>query len=113
MPSEMHLAGLEVAPGVLETIVALAAEQVDGVACVEGGGLAGLMKQKPGSRGVEVAQGDDGAFAVVVHVSVRYGTPVRTVAASVQSAVADALLSQIGNRVATVDVFIDGIVFPE
>jgi uncharacterized alkaline shock family protein YloU len=35
------------------------------------------------------------------------------VAADVQQAVADALLSQTGHAASSVDVFVDGIAFPE
>jgi len=111
--SELRLEGLDVAPGVIETIITLAAEGVDGVACVDSQGLAGLM-QKAGRPGhVEVSLADDDKFAVVVHITVKYGRPLREIAADVQSSVADALLSQTGHAASTVDVYIDSITFPE
>ena len=113
MSTEMRFEGLDVAPGVLETIVTLAAAEVDGVACVDCSGLAGLMQKAGRTKAVEVALADDGGFAVVVHMSVDYGRPLRAVAADVQQAVADALQSQTGHGASSVDVFIDGIVFPE
>ncbi|GAB4283776.1 MAG: hypothetical protein Kow0067_05150 [Coriobacteriia bacterium] len=112
MSEEIRLEGLGVAPGVLETITALATNNVEGVASVAGQGLAGLV-QKGGSRGVCVSIGDDGSLHVELHVTVAYGTPLRKVATDVQRAVADALLSQTGQTVSAVDVFIDGIDFPE
>lgn len=112
MSDEIMLEGLGVAPGVLETIVSLAAEQVEGVASVAGKGVAGLV-QKGSQRGVVVCLGDDGALAAQVHIAVHYGRPLREVATAVQRAVADALLSQTGHTVTSIDVFIDGIVFPE
>jgi uncharacterized alkaline shock family protein YloU len=48
-----------------------------------------------------------------VHISVHFGTPLRSVAGAVQGAVADALLTQTGHAVSSVDVFIDSITFPE
>jgi len=113
MSTEMRFEGLDVAPGVLETIVTLAATEVEGVACVDCNGLAGLMAKASRSKPVEVSLADDGDFAVVVHMSVDYGRPLRAVAAEVQKAVADALQSQTGHAASTVDVFIDAIVFPE
>jgi uncharacterized alkaline shock family protein YloU len=113
MTAEMRFEGLDVAPGVLETIVALAAAEVEGVACVEGSGLAGLMQKAGRTKTVEVALAEDETFAVTVHLSALYGRPLRSVAADVQRAVADALLSQTGHQASSVDVFIDGIVFPE
>jgi uncharacterized alkaline shock family protein YloU len=113
MATEMRFEGLDVAPGVLETIVTLAATQVDGVGCVEGSGLAGLMQKAGRTKPVEVALAEDETFAVTIHLSVCYGRPIRAVAADVQHAVADALLSQTGHGVASVDVYVDGIVFPQ
>lgn len=112
MSDEIMLEGLGVAPGVLETIATLAAEQVEGVVDVLTRGVAGLVQKSPG-RGIVVSIGEDGTFAVQLHVSVRYGIPLRTVASDVQRAVSDALLSQTGQQVSSVDVFIDSIVFPE
>lgn len=113
MSTEMHFEGLDVAPGVLETIVTLAATEVEGVACVDCSGLAGLMQKAGRTKSVEVSLAEDGGFAVTVHLSVAYGRPLRAVAADVQRAVADALHSQTGHAASSVDVFIDGIVFPE
>ncbi|MDO8949340.1 MAG: Asp23/Gls24 family envelope stress response protein [Actinomycetota bacterium] len=112
MSEEIQLEGLGVAPGVLETIATLAAGQVDGVVDVLTKGVAGLV-QKGSGRGIVVGAGVDGSLAVQIHVSVRYGTPLHTVAVEVQRAVSDALCSQTGQQVAAVDVFIDAIVFSE
>lgn len=113
MSDEIRLEGLGVAPGVLETIAALATQSVEGVVCIPGTqGLAGLVP-KSGTRGVVVSIGDDATLHVVLHLTVRYGTPLRDVATSVQRAVGDALLTQTGQKVSAVDVFIDGIQFEE
>lgn len=113
MGSELRLEGLDVAPGVIETIITLATEGVDGVACVDSQGLAALMQKagRPGS--VEVSLAEDDKFAVVIHVTVAYGRPLREIAADVQASVADALRSQTGHAASTVDVYIDSITFPE
>ena len=112
MSDEIMLEGLGVAPGVLETIATLAAEQVDGVVAVATRGVAGLV-QKSAGRGVAVHVGEDGTFSVQLHISVKYGTPLREVATQVQRSVSDALQSQTAQKVSAVDVFIDSIVFPE
>jgi uncharacterized alkaline shock family protein YloU len=113
MSDEIRLEGLGVAPGVLETIAALATQSVEGVACIPGSqGLAGLVP-KSGARGVAVSVIDDGSLHVVLHLMVHYGTPLREVATAVQRVVGDALLTQTGQRVSAVDVFIDGIQFEE
>lgn len=113
MPESIQLEGLDVAPGVLETITALAAQSVDGVIAIPGAvGLAGLV-QKGGGRGVSVTPAEDGALRVVLHLIMRYGSPLREIATSVQHAVADAFLSQTGQLVSAVDVFVDGVQFVE
>ena len=112
MSDEIMLEGLGVAPGVLDTIATLAAEQVEGVVAVLTRGVAGLVQKGPG-RGIAVTVCDDKTFSVQIHISVKYGTPLRTVATAVQRSVSDALLSQTAQQVSAVDVFIDSIVFPE
>ncbi|MBC7267009.1 MAG: Asp23/Gls24 family envelope stress response protein [Coriobacteriia bacterium] len=112
MGEEILLEGLGVAPSVLETIATLAAEGVEGVAAVSSRPVAGLVG-KQSSRGVCVEVGDGGALSVAVHVTVLYGKPLRQVAEDVKAAIADAMRAQTGHEVGAVDVFIDGIVFPE
>lgn len=112
MGEEILLEGLGVAPSVLETIATLAAESVDGVEAVLARPVAGLVA-KGSARGVTVEVGEDGALAVQVHVQMKYGRPLRKVAEDVKAAIADAMRAQTGHEVGSVDVFIDGIVFPE
>lgn len=116
MSDEIRMEGLGVAPGVLDTIVTLAAESVEGVASVGAPGLAGLVQKgsrKRAARPVDVTTAEDGTVTVTVHVQAVYGTKLRALAECIQTSVADALTSQVGIDVASVDVFIDGLVFPE
>jgi len=115
MSDEVRLEGLGVAPGVLDTIVTVAAECVDGIAAVGAPGIAGLVQKgrKGSSRAVDVTVGEDGALSASIHVQVTYGFRLREVAGLVQDAVREALGSQVGLEVAGVDVFVDGLVFPE
>ncbi len=110
--TELRLEGVDLAPGVLETIVVLATESVEGVSAVTGTGLAGLMA-KQSAKGVELCVDEAGKLIVTVHVAVEYGQPLPHIAESIQTAVYEALLSQTGTKADTVDVFIDGITFPE
>lgn len=111
MTDQLRIDGVEVAPGVLETIVALAADKVDGVAALEGGPAIKGLVHKGGARGVTVTVADDGVLGAAVHILVAYGNPLRDVGARLQHAVADALSSQTGQPVGDVEVYIDGIVF--
>jgi uncharacterized alkaline shock family protein YloU len=116
MSDEIRLEGLGVAPGVLDTIVTVAADGVEGVATVGASGLAGLMQKgarKGASRAVDVVVGEDGTLTATIHVQVEYGRKLRQVACEVQQAVEEALASQVGLDVAAVDVYVDGLVFPE
>jgi uncharacterized alkaline shock family protein YloU len=110
MATELNLDGLDIAPGVVETIVQLAASQVEGVECVDSPGIGKISKP---NKPIEIALADDGTFSVTVHVTARYGRPLRQLAAAVRDAVSDALLSQTGRAASLVDVFVDQIVFPE
>ena len=114
MSEEITLNGISIAPGVLETIAQISAESVDNVVCIvaSSGGLAGLVP-KGAARGVIVEVREDAALAASIHISALYGRPLREVATDVQRAVTDALLTHTGQAVASVDVFVDGVIFPE
>ncbi len=112
MSEEIRVAGLGVAPGVLDTIVTLAIEGIDGVAFASSGqGFGGIVNRASG-KAVDFSVDESGAVDVRLHITAVYGTPLREVAARVQTQVADAILSQVGAEVGAVDVFIDGIEFP-
>jgi len=110
MATELNLDGLDVAPGVVETIVQLAASQVEGVASAD---ISPLGKISKSAKSIEVCLDQDGLFVATVHLTASYGRPLRQLGAAVQEAVSDALLSQTGHAASRVDVFIDGILFPE
>lgn len=110
MATELKLDGLDIAPGVVETIVQLAASEVEGVASAE---ISPLGKISKSAKSIEVALDDDGLFVVTLHMTAAYGRPLRQLGAAVQAAVSDSLLSQTGHAASRVDVFIDGISFPE
>ncbi len=114
MSDEIKLEGLGVAPGVIDTIVTLAAGGVEGVAAVGSTGLAGLVQKgvaKGASRAVDVTATDEGSVDVNVHVHVLYGQQLLDVGHRVQTSVADAIASQVGVPVSAVNVYIDGISF--
>ncbi len=114
MADEITLDGIGVAPGVLETIATVAAQGVDGVAGIPGaaGSLAGLVA-KPSARGVCVDAAEGEEMKAAVRIVAAYGRPLREIATDVQRAVIDALRTHTGQPVASVDVYIDGISFPE
>lgn len=114
MSDEIKLEGIDLAPGVLDTIVTLAAQSVEGVAAVGAAGIAGLVQKgvaKGAARAVDVCADEDGSVSVTVHIQVLYGQQLKVVAEGVQCAVGDAIVSQVGVPVSEVDVFVDGLVF--
>ena len=115
MSDEIRLDGLGVAPGVLDTIVTVAVEGVEGVAAIGSSGIAGLVQsaRKGAARAVDVCVDEDGGLTATVHIQVIYGHKLKDVAVAVQQAVAEAVESQVGGEIATVDVFVDGLVFAE
>jgi uncharacterized alkaline shock family protein YloU len=110
MATELNLEGLDIAPGVVETMVELAASEVEGVASVATSPLGKLSKSP---KSTEVSVDEDGTFVVTLHVTAVYGRPLRQLGAALQDAVSDALESQTGHCASRVDVFIDAISFPE
>jgi uncharacterized alkaline shock family protein YloU len=110
MADEIKLDSMTVTPEVLQTIAGIATREVEGVAGMDGAGLVGLMG---GRKGIEVTTDDEGGVVVALHLKVAYGRNMRDVATSVQCAVADALKGMAGQTPATVDVYVDGVVFPE
>lgn len=115
--ADLNIDGLAIAPGVVETIISLAARDVDGVVSVGDPATSGLRTLigggKPSTQGVEVEAGENGELHVEVHVHVKNGRVLPDVAANIRQSVADAINTQVGVQVSAVDVFIDGIQFED
>jgi uncharacterized alkaline shock family protein YloU len=110
--------GLTIAPGVVETIVSLAVSQVDGVAQVgaprrPGSGLWSAIGKNHSGQGVIIMADDNGKITVAVHVQIFYGHPIKAIAEEIRSVVADTLSGQVGIETESVDVYVDGVRFPE
>lgn len=115
MSEEVQLGEMTLAPGVLETIVTVAAREVEGVVSVVGSqqGLAQMAQKavnRQAARSVS-ASVSEGAIEVALHIEVEYGRSLRLVGTEVQEAVAEAIRSQLGASVASVDVYIDAVRF--
>ena len=119
MSQEITIAGIHIAPDVLEAIVSRAVEGVEGVASVGQKNIASSLVSMFSSRnlgsavpGVESAVEDD-KLALTVHLTVFFGYPFKDLAAVVRETAAAAIDAQVGVDVARVDVCIDGLVFPK
>lgn len=111
----IRIGGLTVAPGVIETVMRLATESVPAVSVVGMPGFAGMAQRA--IRGqyepmVEINEAGD-ALLLRVYVHVEFGQKLPEVAVAIRNAVADAVVSQVGVAVESVDVFVDGLTFPE
>ncbi|WP_172136929.1 Asp23/Gls24 family envelope stress response protein [Adlercreutzia sp. ZJ473] len=116
MSNQLNVDGMSLAPGVVETIISIAANEVDGIASVGSyatSGLRSMLASRPSTSGIETSVDDEGKLAVTLHVEVRYGHVLPDLAARLREAVADALRVQVGVEVASVDVFVDGIQFDQ
>ncbi|MCL1797731.1 MAG: Asp23/Gls24 family envelope stress response protein [Eggerthellaceae bacterium] len=114
MANDFSIDGMALAPGVVETIVAIAAQEVDGVASVGStgvGSLTSMFKTKSAAQGVEVEVTEDSKLQIAVRIDVMYGYSLPDVAAQIRNSVAEAVVSQVGLSASRVDVYIDGIQF--
>ena len=108
MTDQMNVEGLSIAPGVMETIISVAASEVDGVASLGSFATSGIRSML---ASIETKMGDDSKLSVAVHVEVYYGYVLPELAAQLRSAIAEALATQAGVEVSSVDVYIDGLQF--
>ncbi len=116
MSEELYVDGLGLAPGVMETIIAIAARDVEGVASVGSSSFTGIRSRiagKPVAQGIDVSMNDAAGIDVAVHIDVYYGQSIPQVAAAVRQAVVDAVTIQVGFAVSSVDVYVDGICFSD
>ena len=114
--ADLNIEGMAIAPGVVETIISLAARDVDGVAGIGDpatSNIRTLIGGKPSTQGVDVEMAEDGNLHVSIRLIVESGRVLPDVAANVRRSIADALSIQVGAKVSSVDVYIDGIQFED
>lgn len=111
--------GITIAPGVVETIVSLAAAEVPGIASVgTAGAISAITAALNAGRsvptaGIKLTVADDNSIAVDITVQAYYGYRLSDVAEQVRTAIADALAAQIGAKTSSVDVHVDALAFEE
>lgn len=116
MTENLNSNGMSIAPGVVDTIIAIAVEEVDGVASAGANAaqtLRSAMFGKQAHPGIQTEVLPDGKLAITLHIDVRYGYVLPELAAKVRQSVSDALLVQVGVEVANVDIYVDGISFDQ
>lgn len=111
--------GITIAPGVVETIISLAAAEVPGVAGVGAAGAISAIKAAFNAgnaiptNGIIVEPLGDKQVAVTISIQAFYGYRLVEIAGNVRKAVADALAAQIGVVANSVDVHVDALSFEE
>lgn len=114
--TDLNIDGMNIAPGVVETIISLAVRDVDGVAGIGDpatNGLLSFLGGKPSTLGVEIDVDENDELLVSIRLYVKSGHVLPDVAAATRLAVVDAVSTQVGAKVGAVDVYIDGIQFED
>lgn len=107
--NKLEFGGFTVEQQVLEEIAAIAARKVDGVTSIADGFGARLARK---GAGVTAAKADD-RIEIDVHLVAEYGRPLKELAGEVQGAVREGIGAMVGRPAVTVNVFVDGVTFPD
>ena len=106
---------MTLAPGVIETIISITANETEGVASVgsyTASGIRAFLAAKPSTAGVSAVFEED-KLVVTLHIEAYYGHVLPDVAEKLRQSIADALLVQVGIEVKRIDIYVDGIRFDE
>ena len=113
--TELNINGMILSKSVIESIVSLAATSVEGVYSVGDPTTSGIRAflglAKPTTGGIEIECGDNNDLSIELHIWVLSGIVLPDLAQSIRLSVADAINTQIGLEVESVDIYIDGIHF--
>lgn len=109
--------GITIAPGVVETIISLAAAEVPGVAGVGTAGAISTIRSAFNAgnaiptNGIRIEPLGDKQVVVTISIQAYYGYRLVEIAENVRKAIVDALAAQIGVTVTSVDVHVDALSF--
>ena len=112
--SELNVQGMSIAQNVVETIVTLAVRDVEGVAGLYApatSGIRSLIGGKSSTQPIQIDTDENDELHIVLRLEVKSGYVLPDVAANVRQAAADAVAIQVGAKVGSVDIYIDGIQF--
>ncbi|APG71642.1 alkaline-shock protein [Lactobacillus delbrueckii subsp. delbrueckii] len=101
---------------VLEVILGISAQKVDGVAGMRAGlksGLSRVFGREDRGKGVTVSVDEDGELTADVYVYLKYGVNVPAVAGKIQEALKQQLTQMTDMNLKSIDVHVVGLVFPE
>lgn len=116
MVQEVHTHGeVRIAEDVIATIASLSASEVKGVAGMSGGitgGITEVLGKKSLSKGVKVEVKDKVAY-LHLNLVVDYGTAIPDIAWEIQDKVKIMVETMTGLKVATVDIHVQAVRFPD
>jgi uncharacterized alkaline shock family protein YloU len=105
---------MTISPGVIDRVIALAAEEVEEVAVVSSyvsGGLISQLISRARREAITVDITQDGKLNCKVHLFVYYGCDIPKTAEKVRQNIADEVLVQTGIEVENVDICVEGVEF--
>jgi uncharacterized alkaline shock family protein YloU len=112
-PSELGV--VKIADEVVSIVAGLAATDIEGVASMSGGiagGIAEVLGRRNLSKGVKVEVGAE-ETKIDIFIIVNYGVRIPDVAWNIQESVKKAVEEMTGLKVASVNVHVQGIHFPQ
>lgn len=110
---EQENGSIMISEDVISTIVEHAVADVDGVAGIiskPGNDITDLITKKNWGKGMKILIAEDNTLTVDCNISICYGQSVVDTAEAVQNAIASAVESMTGVKVASVNVNVCGIV---
>lgn len=105
---------MTIAPGVVDRVIAIAAEEVEGVARVSSSNTGGVVSQllsRAKKEAIQTEIGENGKLNATIYLSTWYGKSIPEVAQAVRENVAAALQLQTGIEVGDVNIHVEGVEF--
>lgn len=117
MEETTSLGAIQIKHTVIENIVRLATEDVDGVVGIPGSlgkAVGGWLKgQQHASGGIGVEEDPNGNYLITVRIILTFGVNLADTAKEVQESIRGQVLQMTNKHVAKVDVFIEDVKMPE
>ena len=112
--SEIKANDMNISTGVVEAIVQVAAQKVEGVEAISQGvreGVFGALFNQPSVRGIEISTNEHDNLIVDVHISVAYKKRLQDIAEELRKVINNALKLQIGIEASEINIYVDDIIF--
>lgn len=107
---------IKIDPSVLEVILGIAAEKIDGVAAMRGNlksGLNWVLGREDHGKGVSVSVDEDNKLIADIYVYLESGVNVPSVGMNIQKGLKAQMLQMTDLELKAINVHVVGLVFPE